>query len=164
MKLLLPILLFCLISNAQDTLIQVKISTKLRTNGDGVYELTSFVPKKGSRYKFTEYKTGFWKIVENDLVLGWLPNSCIYTPPIIEEIIRKDKLILMKEKYGEREGHKIAYGRIWVGMTREMLIDSKGNPDKINVTRSIGGNKSEQLVYKNQYVYIRNNLVETIQH
>lgn len=148
-------------SFAQDTIIQIKISTKLRTNGDGVYELTNYAPKKGSLIKFSGYKTGFWKIIENDSIMGWIPTSCIYTPYLIEQIIFKDKKIIMKKKYGEGDGHDIASGRVWIGMTKDMLIDSRGYPKKIN-TRKGKGYKSEQWVYGYQYIYLRDNLVDAI--
>ena len=34
-------------------------------------------------------------------------------------------------KYGEKDGVNVSYGRVWIGMTEEMLRDSWGKPDKI---------------------------------
>ena len=34
-------------------------------------------------------------------------------------------------KYGKEDGLNVAYGRVWIGMTEEMLRDSWGKPDKI---------------------------------
>jgi predicted transport protein len=34
-------------------------------------------------------------------------------------------------KYGEKDGVNVSYGRVWKGMTEEMLRDSWGKPDKI---------------------------------
>lgn len=157
-------MLVCAFVNAQDTIIQIKVSSKLRNNGDGIYEHTDFKPEKGARYRFTEYKTGYWKIVENDSVLGWIPTSCIMTPPVIEEIIRADKLITMQKKYDSGDATRIANGRVWIGMTREMLIDSKGSPNKINVSHTSSTNKTEQFIYPGIYVYVRNGVVDAIQN
>lgn len=162
--LILFILLTPISMLSQDTIIQIKIPTKLRTNGDGIYELTEFIPDKGKRYKFTAYKNGLWKIVERDSLLGWIPSSCIYISPVLEKIAKNDKLEAMQNKYGGNEGYRITQGMVWVGMTREMLIDSQGYPLKNNVTRLREGIKSEQFVYKNQYVYLKNGVVEAIQN
>jgi hypothetical protein len=48
----------------------------------------------------------------------------------------ENKLILAKRdlyiaKYGEEDGINVSYGRVWKGMTEEMLMDSWGKPDKI---------------------------------
>jgi hypothetical protein len=34
-------------------------------------------------------------------------------------------------KYGKEAGENVALGRVWIGMTEEMLRDSWGKPDKI---------------------------------
>lgn len=36
------------------------------------------------------------------------------------------------KKYGKELGSRIAAGRVWVGMTEQMLLDSYGKPDKVN--------------------------------
>jgi TM2 domain-containing membrane protein YozV len=41
----------------------------------------------------------------------------------------EEKLEVMIGKYGEDLGKQIAQGKIWVGMSKEMLIDSKGEPE-----------------------------------
>ena len=51
-------------------------------------------------------------------------------------------------------------GKIWKGMTAEMVRDSWGSPVKIN--RVIGNSSSkEEWIFKNTWLYIENNtLVE----
>ena len=162
MKIVWFCFLCCIVVHSQDTIIQIKISTKLRTNGDGIYELTAYAPKKAEKYKFSEYKTGFWKIVKSDSTFGWIPTSCIYNSTLIEGIIRKDKEILMTRKYGNI-GSRIAHGGVWIGMTKEMLTDSKGFPDEINTTKGTNY-KTEQWIYKSHYIYLEKNVVTAIQN
>jgi hypothetical protein len=35
-------------------------------------------------------------------------------------------------KYGEEIGNKIAYKQIWTGMTDEMVMESWGEPDRVD--------------------------------
>lgn len=37
-----------------------------------------------------------------------------------------------RKKYGKEIGNRVAAGRVWAGMTEEMLLDSYGKPDKVN--------------------------------
>ena len=65
---------------------------------------------------------------------------------------RKNSLV---RKYGEVNGEKIFNGKIWLGMTKEMVIDSWGQPRDIN--KSVGSwGVHEQWVYYNSYLYFRN--------
>ena len=47
-------------------------------------------------------------------------------------------------------------------MTKQMCIDAKGNPQKINKTTTIYGT-SEQWVYYGLYLYFENGILTTIQ-
>lgn len=72
---------------------------------------------------------------------------------------RKTRLV---EKYGSEIGLKIFEKEIWIGMTKEMLLESWGNPSDIN--RSIGSwGVHEQCVYYNRYVYVQNGVVTSYQ-
>ncbi|WP_430816160.1 hypothetical protein [Carboxylicivirga sp. RSCT41] len=65
-------------------------------------------------------------------------------------------------KYGLINGEKVLDGYVWIGMTKEMLIDSKGNPDDIN--RSVGSwGVHEQWVYHSIYVYLEDGVVTSYQ-
>lgn len=61
----------------------------------------------------------------------------------------------------------LAQGKIMVGMTAEQVRRAWGAPSKINATLT-GSGKSEQWVYegarfRNQYVYLDNGVVRSIQ-
>lgn len=62
----------------------------------------------------------------------------------------------LEKKYGTRLASQISAGKIWKGMTSQMVLDSWGQPQKIN--RSIGGNYTrEEWIYKNTWLFIENN-------
>jgi hypothetical protein len=72
---------------------------------------------------------------------------------------RKKDLI---EKYGQTNGTKIFMRKIWLGMTKEMLFESWGQPDDIN--RSVGSwGVHEQMVYGKSFVYIENDVLTSWQ-
>ncbi|GAA4072043.1 hypothetical protein GCM10022389_16660 [Flavobacterium cheonanense] len=72
------------------------------------------------------------------------------------------RLALLKKKYGKR-GQDIYDGYFWVGMSRNALIDSLGQPDSIN--KSVGKwGVHEQFVYGSKlYIYIENKVVTSYQ-
>jgi hypothetical protein len=77
-----------------------------------------------------------------------------------EAKIEKRKNLIAK--YGKTKGQKIIDGRIWIGMTKEMLIDSWGEPDDIN--RTVGSfGVHEQCIYGNSYVYLEDGILTTWQ-
>jgi hypothetical protein len=66
----------------------------------------------------------------------------------------------LENKYGTSMAARLNAGKIWKGMTAEMVRDSWGNPQKIN--RVINANLvKEEWIYRNTWLYIENNtLVE----
>jgi hypothetical protein len=78
---------------------------------------------------------------------------------IQKEREKRDALI---KKYGEVNGSKIYQQKIWIGMTRQMLLESWGKPDDIN--RTVGGfGVHEQFVYGDKYVYVEDGEVTSWQ-
>lgn len=71
----------------------------------------------------------------------------------LSEENRKKELII---KYGHADGTKIFQGYIWIGMTKEMVLESWGEPKDIN--RSVGswGVHEQWIYYGDKYVYIEN--------
>ncbi len=64
----------------------------------------------------------------------------------------------LENKYGSNMAAKLMAGKIWRGMSAEMIIDSWGNPKKIN--RVISGNViKEEWIFKNTWLYLENDLL-----
>lgn len=79
-----------------------------------------------------------------------------------QEANAKRKATLIS-KYGQESGLKIFNRKIWLGATKEMVIESWGKPDEVN--RSIGvWGVHEQWVYdNNQYIYFENGVLTSWQ-
>jgi hypothetical protein len=68
----------------------------------------------------------------------------------------------IRSKYSAKDAERIIRGQIWLGMTKEMMIDSWGQPEEIN--RSVGSwGVHEQCIYGDTYVYIENVIVTSWQ-
>ena len=64
----------------------------------------------------------------------------------------------LEEKYGSSLAARLAAGKIWKGMTAEMVSDSWGTPQKIN--RVISGNTiKEEWIFKNTWLYIEDDIL-----
>lgn len=69
----------------------------------------------------------------------------------------------MLKKYGKKTFDKMKEGYFWIGMNKEMLKFSLGNPDDINKTVN-KYSKTEQWIYNNNlYIYLENNIVTSYQ-
>lgn len=90
----------------------------------------------------------------------------------IEDIIKKKNKLRersenLKIKYGKNHAAFIMQGMISIGMSKEMVIESLGKPNKTNTSNN--KNKiSQQLVYyfakKTMYVYLENGIVTSIKN
>lgn len=75
---------------------------------------------------------------------------------------RKERLSKLTSKYGKIAALKIVEGKVWIGMTKEMMIESWGQPEDIN--RSVGSwGVHEQCIYGDTYVYVENGKVASWQ-
>ena len=64
----------------------------------------------------------------------------------------------LENRYGSRVAEKLYQGKIWKGMSAEMVKDSWGSPQKIN--RVINGNIiKEEWFYRNTWLYIQNSVL-----
>ena len=74
-----------------------------------------------------------------------------------KKILAKRKQMLI-DKYGRTIANKILEGKIWLGMTKEMAIESLGRPNDIN--RTVNAYKiNEQWVYDKIYLYFENDIL-----
>ena len=72
---------------------------------------------------------------------------------------KKDRLI---KKFGKENGEKINSGSYWIGMTKDMAIESLGNPETVNSSVGSWG-VNEQWVYYSLYLYFDNGVLTSYQ-
>ena len=74
--------------------------------------------------------------------------------PVQEQ--QQSRFSYLENKYGSNMAARLNAGKIWKGMTAEMVSDSWGTADKIN--RIISGNViKEEWIYKTTWLYFENN-------
>lgn len=67
-----------------------------------------------------------------------------------------------QEVFGKENWDIILAGKVKIGMTKDMCIQSWGAPDEINQT-TMKGESSEQWVYERNYLYFDNGILTAIQ-
>ena len=66
-----------------------------------------------------------------------------------------DRQTYLNNKYGTAMAAKMMAGKIWRGMTAEMVLDSWGKPLKVN--RTINADLiREEWIYKSTWLFIEN--------
>jgi hypothetical protein len=76
--------------------------------------------------------------------------------PVQDQDQRVSRFSYLENKYGTNIAAKIMQGKIWLGMSAEMVKDSWGSPQKIS--RVISGNIiKEEWIYNKTWLYIENN-------
>jgi hypothetical protein len=76
--------------------------------------------------------------------------------PLIQPQI--SRFSYLETKYGSNIAARLVAGKIWKGMSAEMVKDSWGSPKKIN--RVINSNVvKEEWIYNNTWLYIENNML-----
>jgi len=108
--------------------------------------------------------------VINEIPLNTRPEAPINAGPVQQEQpVRQaeparqqevSRFTYLEDKYGTSMASKLISGKIWKGMSSEMVSDSWGNPIKIN--RVINGNTiKEEWIYKRTWLYVQDDqLVE----
>jgi hypothetical protein len=77
------------------------------------------------------------------------------TQPAVQQEQQEGRFAYLENKYGSSMAAKLIAGKIWKGMTSEMLRDSWGKPQRIN--RVISGNTvKEEWIYKYTWIYLEN--------
>lgn len=76
----------------------------------------------------------------------------------VQEQPQISRFSYLEGKYGSNLAARLMAGKIWKGMTAEMVKDSWGSPQKIN--RVINGNViKEEWTFNNTWLYIENNVL-----
>jgi hypothetical protein len=125
-------------------------------NGDSTYFYVAFEDSEGFIFR------SHAKIDETPVVIPEPVNQQQFQhqeepQPQQQQVSR---FTYLENKYGSSMAAKLAAGKIWKGMTAQMVLDSWGTPQKIN--RSSNSNLArEEWIYRNTWLYIENNtLVE----
>lgn len=96
--------------------------------------------------------------VINETPVAPIPAVQVTAEPVqqtqqVQQQQQGSRFTYLEDKYGTSLASKIISGKIWKGMSSEMVRDSWGNPLKIN--RVISGNTvKEEWIYKNTWLYI----------
>lgn len=69
---------------------------------------------------------------------------------------------MLIKKYGKENGETVARGSVSLGMSKEMVLDARGKPNRINETTGSWGT-NEQWVYSKSYLYFENGKLTSIQ-
>lgn len=78
------------------------------------------------------------------------------TQPAQEQQV--SRFTYLENKYGSNMAARLMAGKIWKGMEAEMILDSWGNPRKIN--RVISGNViKEEWIFRNTWLYLENDIL-----
>ena len=95
-------------------------------NGQAKLTPEQIKAKRDSLLQYKKQLKGYIKSIKSDI--DTLRKQRDYLDEKVK--IEFEKLYILK--YGKDDGMKISQGRIWKGMTEEMLKDSWGSPDKTN--------------------------------
>ena len=71
------------------------------------------------------------------------------------QVIQVDRQTYLENKYGTAMATKMLAGKIWKGMTAEMVLDSWGKPQKVNRTINTDLIR-EEWIYKSTWLFIEN--------
>jgi len=136
-------------------------------------DLTSviLVIPSGSIVKVTGSDSTYYRVVFEDTE-GYIfkKHATINQTPVVMEPVKKEeevtnvqpqqkqdtRLFYLENKYGPEMAAKLYAGKIWRGMTAQMVRDSWGTPLKIN--KDTGATiVREEWVFKKAFLYIENN-------
>lgn len=116
---------------------------------------------KGSEVIVLDFKNNFW-LIKKDTIQGWSPLDFIYKTSKMYSIVNNYKENDNIKKFGLKNGERVNSKKIWIGMTKEMLLASYGSPNKKNIN-NYGKVTNEQWIYNRSYIYLENDIVTAIQ-
>jgi hypothetical protein len=163
--------------SAQDQTLSAKLKSASRLFGakDDLTTVILIIPS-GSVVKVTGSDSTYLKVVfeENEGYIFKRDAIIVEGQPFNEPVVQQQndrqqeqpqqqqvsRFTYLENKYGTNMAAKLNAGKIWKGMTAQMVRDSWGTPSKIN--RAAGDNVAkEEWIYRNTWLYIENNtLVE----
>ena len=100
-------------------------------------EVLAFIPGRDSPYKVKILDDGSVGYVESDRVVATPETMAL--KPLAEDSTdetqarrQSERAARLTEKYGVDNAVRILAGRLWVGMTREMALESRGKPERVS--------------------------------
>lgn len=128
------------------------------------------VPNYDQKVQILDYYKKPYLAISIGEMRGFVSSICVKENSVVTDLIYADDANLRRliKKYGDVTiAKRISRGTVWIGMTRVMLMDSKGSPDDKNITKTVYGT-SEQWVYRKRgynadYVYLDDVVVTAIQ-
>lgn len=78
--------------------------------------------------------------------------------PAARPVQRESRFTYLEKKYGGAIASRLYAGKVWKGMTSEMVKDSWGSPHKINRVIS-GNNVREEWIYKSSWLFLENSIL-----
>lgn len=127
---------------------------------DSTYYLVSFDNNKGYIFKRQAVidSEGYSPVEKRQ---SSLPDPGVKTGEEERTIARpepQNRFSYLENKYGTATAARINSGKIWKGMTAEMVRDSWGSPVKIN--RVVSGNTmKEEWTFRSTWLYFENNIL-----
>lgn len=103
-------------------------------NSSEIYSQSNLSPDqiKSQKDSLAAYKNKLRKLIDSlRSDLDTLTKQRDY----LDEKIKSEYEKIYISKYGKEDGTMVANGRIWKGMTENMLKDSWGKPDKVNTDK-----------------------------
>ena len=83
---------------------------------------------------------------------------------LTEKTIKAERKVALTKKYGSSVATRILEGKIWIGMTEQMLLESWGQPEDINTTVTRYSSRKQYVYGSGRYVYVENGKVDAWQN
>jgi hypothetical protein len=150
------------LSYSQDTiaLTSTRYDAGLRMN-PSIYEQFFDTIQADTKIAVLDFRNDLWFVKSGD-VEGYISSGKIWKTGEMYKLLKQSDKERILKRYGEKIGEKINSNQVWIGMTKNMLLDSKGNPEEINSTKT-EHTDLEQWIYSSHYIYLENGKVTAIQ-
>src|SRR4030042_5271390 len=161
----------------------LKSASRLFGEKDDLTTVIMILPS-GSEVEITGFDSTFYQVLYEDYegfifkrhaVLNETPAPVAAIPETVEEEPadserepvqtqqpvqeqQVSRFTWLEDKYGSNMAAKLMSGKIWKGMSAEMIRDSWGNPKKINTVMS-GNVINREWIFRNTWLYIENELL-----
>ncbi len=116
-------------------------------------------------------KQGDYLQVKDGETIGYVEAAKItvnqVTPPVQQQVVQQEvvqqqpdnRMTYLETKYGKSIAARIYAGKIWKGMTTEMVKDAWGEPDRVNnvVVKSV---QMQEMVYRSTWLLMEKGVLK----